>query len=188
MKEMIVSGTVILLALVVVTFACCTQKKNSLAEDGKADELYPGSKGWQPLSGYDNIFIGGPIWWGRPPYIIRTFLEAHPELDGKTIIPFGTHAGSGVSSYTALMCEYFPNATLLEALGISGATAQNDVSSTRTFVESWLKKIGLDKELTSIRRVRTRASDTGKAYRLNGTPANGEHGVYIKNGKKYIER
>ncbi len=48
MKEMIVSGAVILLALVVVTFACCTQKKNSLAEDGKADELYPGSKGWQP--------------------------------------------------------------------------------------------------------------------------------------------
>ena len=38
MKEIIVSGAVILLALVAVTFACCTQKKNSLAKNGKADE------------------------------------------------------------------------------------------------------------------------------------------------------
>ena len=56
------------------------------------------------LADYDNIFIGGPIWCGQPPYIFRTFFEKHAgELNGKTIIPFGTHGGSGVGSYTTLI-------------------------------------------------------------------------------------
>ena len=74
---------------------------------------------------YETIFIGGPIWWGQPPMIIRTFFEAHPELDGKTIIPFGTHGGSGVGSYKTVIQEYFPKATILESLGISGSSIRN---------------------------------------------------------------
>ena len=35
------------------------------------------------IADYQTIFIGGPIWWARPPMIFRTFFEAHPELDGK---------------------------------------------------------------------------------------------------------
>lgn len=31
------------------------------------------------LSEYETIFIGGPIWWARPPMIFHTFFEAHPE-------------------------------------------------------------------------------------------------------------
>ena len=32
------------------------------------------------LADYETIFIGGPIWWGRPPMLFRTFFEKHPEL------------------------------------------------------------------------------------------------------------
>ena len=67
----------------------------------------------------------------RPPMIIRTFMEAHPELADKTIIPFGTHGGSGVGSYTTLIKEYFPNATVLESLGIAGVSIR-DASSKQT--------------------------------------------------------
>ena len=38
---------------------------------------------------YDVIFIGYPIWWGKEPMIIRTFLESY-NLKGKKIVPFCT--------------------------------------------------------------------------------------------------
>ena len=100
------------------------------------------------LADYDNIFIGGPIWSGQPPMIIRTFIEAHQsELSGKTFIPFGTHGGSGVSSYSSLIRSYFPNAKQFESLGIAGTDIRSNASKTR--VENWLKRIGLDKESTN---------------------------------------
>lgn len=111
--------------------------------------LRPAYKGEvENLADYDNIFIGGPIWSGQPPMIIRTFIEAHQsELSGKTFVPFGTHGGSGVSSYSSLIRSYFPNAKLLESLGIAGTDIRSDASKTR--VENWLKRIGLDKESTN---------------------------------------
>ena len=138
------------------------------------------------LADYETVFIGGPIWWARPPMIIRTFMEAHPELADKTIIPFGTHGGSGVGSYTTLIKEYFPNATVLESLGIAGVSIR-DASSKQT-VENWLKKLGVDKQSTAITNVRTRSEDNGVSYSLNGMPSNNQRGLYIKNGKKYVSK
>ena len=111
--------------------------------------LRPAYKGdIENLADYDNIFIGGPIWNGQPPMIIRTFIEAHQsELSDKTFIPFGTHGGSGVSSYSSLIRSYFPNAKQLESLGIAGTDIRSASSKTR--VENWLKRIGLDKESTT---------------------------------------
>ena len=42
------------------------------------------------------IFVGYPIWWGKELMIIRTFLESY-NLKGKTIVPFCTSGGSGIS-------------------------------------------------------------------------------------------
>ena len=111
--------------------------------------LRPAYKGdVENLADYDNIFIGGPIWSGQPPMIIRTFIEAHQsELSGKTFIPFGTHGGSGVSSYSSLIRSYFPNAKKLESLGIAGTDIRSNASKSR--VNNWLKRIGLDKESTN---------------------------------------
>ena len=135
---------------------------------------------------YETIFIGGPIWWGQPPMIIRTFLEAHSELKDKTLIPFGTHGGSGVGSYKTLIQEYFPKATILESLGISGSSIR-DASSKGT-VESWLKRLGVDKQSTAIQSARTRTPYNGRKYALNGQPANGQSKIYIQDNKKYIGR
>lgn len=44
---------------------------------------------------YDTVFVGYPIWWGRAPKIIYTFLESH-DMTGKTVVPFCT---SGSSPY-----------------------------------------------------------------------------------------
>lgn len=45
---------------------------------------------------YDVIFIGYPIWWGKEPMIIRTFLESY-NLKGKKLVTFCTSGGSGIS-------------------------------------------------------------------------------------------
>ena len=135
---------------------------------------------------YETILVGGPIWWGQPPMIIRTFLEAHQELKDKTLIPFGTHGGSGVGSYTTLLKEYFPNATILESLGISGASIRD--ASSKGIVESWLKRLGVNKQSTGVKSAKTRTANSGRKYALNGQPTNGQSGIYIQDNKKYISR
>ena len=51
-----------------------------------------GVDGWDD---YDTVFIGYPIWWGDMPMPVYTFIEKH-DWQGKTIIPFCTHEGSGL--------------------------------------------------------------------------------------------
>ena len=47
------------------------------------------------LDGYQTIFIGYPIWWGKEPRILDTFVEKY-EFDGITCVPFCTSGGGGV--------------------------------------------------------------------------------------------
>ena len=47
------------------------------------------------LSGYDTIYLGYPIWWGKTPRIMLTLLES-VGLAGKKVAPFCTSGGSGV--------------------------------------------------------------------------------------------
>lgn len=47
------------------------------------------------MAEYETVFIGFPIWWGREPSIIDTFLEAY-DFSGKKIIPFCTSGATGV--------------------------------------------------------------------------------------------
>ena len=137
------------------------------------------------IADYATVFIGGPIWCGQPPYIFRTFFEKHSELADKTIIPFGTHGGSGVGSYARVIKEYYPNANVLESLGISGSSIRN--ASSKTTVENWLKRLGIEKRTTALRSISTRSVSDGYAYSLTGQRYSGQRGIYIKNGKKIIK-
>ena len=49
----------------------------------------------EDMGQYEVVFIGFPIWWGREPSIVDTFLEAY-DFSGKTLIPFCTSGGSGI--------------------------------------------------------------------------------------------
>ena len=76
--------------------------------------------------------------------ILHSFCEAYPSLKGKTIIPFGTHGGSGVGSYKSMLQQYYPEAKYLESLGISGASVRDSRSKTK--VREWIKELGLEKK------------------------------------------
>lgn len=58
---------------------------------------------------FDVIFIGYPIWWGKAPKIIYTFLEEY-DFGGKTVIPFCTSGSSGIDSSISPLKTITPNA------------------------------------------------------------------------------
>lgn len=87
---------------------------------------------------YDTVFIGGPVWHGAMPMIIRTFYESY-YLSGKTLVPFSTHAGSGLADCERLAQSYYPNNTILGGLAVRGTDSQN----ARPDVEAWLRRIGI---------------------------------------------
>ena len=86
---------------------------------------------------YDTIFLGYPNWWGDMPMPIYTFLDEY-DLSGKTIAPFITHGGSGLSGTPDNIREEEPNATVTEGLAVNGSSARNSESTVR----QWLSEIG----------------------------------------------
>lgn len=47
------------------------------------------------MAQYDVVFVGFPIWWGREPSVVDTFLTAY-DFSGKRIVPFCTSGGSDI--------------------------------------------------------------------------------------------
>ena len=60
------------------------------------------------IADYDVIFIGYPIWWNLAPRIIDTFIETH-HLAGKTLIPFATSGGSGITNSVGALKKAYPD-------------------------------------------------------------------------------
>ena len=94
------------------------------------------------MDDYNIIFIGYPIWHGRMPQAIYTFLESY-DLTGKTVIPFNTHEGSGQSGTQQVIANALPGSTVLQGLAVRGKTAQEDPEQTKTLVDEWLEEIGV---------------------------------------------
>ena len=88
------------------------------------------------IDDYDTVFIGGPIWWGTYPRVMFTFFDKF-DLNGKTIIPFSTHEGSGLGSVVEDLKSLYPNATFKEAFSIYGTETRKDLSK----VDKWLKRL-----------------------------------------------
>ena len=95
------------------------------------------------LTQYSTIFIGAPVWWGDWPMICYTFFENNAEaLAGKTLVPFSTHEGSGLSGFDRKLSSACPNSTVGEGLAIRGNDAQNNQDNVRSTVNNWLEKLG----------------------------------------------
>ncbi len=95
----------------------------------------------EDLDGYDTVFIGYPIWWGDLPMAVYTFLESY-DFSGKTVVPFCTHEGSGLSGTESSIEETCSGATVLDGLAIRGATAQDEQEEAKSDVLDWLGELG----------------------------------------------
>ena len=91
---------------------------------------------------YDIIFLGYPIWWAGLPMAFHTFMESY-DWQGKTVIPFNTHEGSGQAGTQQVIEDKLSGATVLQGLAVRGSKAQNDAEGTAADVAAWLKELGL---------------------------------------------
>ena len=89
------------------------------------------------LDQYKTIFIGGPVWWGTYPQVMFTYYSKY-DLNGKTIIPFTTHEGSGLGHCVQDVKRAYPQATVTGEFSIYG----HDVRQGKAQVEKWLKGLG----------------------------------------------
>ena len=111
-----------------------------LAKEEQRNGELPEYEGDVDLSGYDIVFIGGPVWWGTYPQVMFTFFKKHAnDLKGKTVIPFTTHEGSGLASCVDDVKKAFPGANVQKGFSIYG----HEVRTERTKVEKWLKSLGI---------------------------------------------
>ena len=81
------------------------------------------------ISQYKIVFVGSPIWWGREPSIIDTFIESY-DFAGKTVIPFVTSGSSDIGDYGTNLQALAPNAKVL-----AGKRFPIDVSATE--LKTW---------------------------------------------------
>lgn len=88
------------------------------------------------LAGYDVIFIGYPIWWGKAPKVIFTFLESH-DLTGKTIIPFCTSHSSGIGSSDTDLHRLATGAEWKQGRRFSGNESEETITN-------WIESMNLN--------------------------------------------
>ena len=80
---------------------------------------------------YDTIIIGFPIWWGVAPREVNTFIESI-NLSEKTLIPFCTSGGSGMSYAENNLKNTYPNYNWKEGKRLFG-------NEEKEFIENWIK-------------------------------------------------
>ena len=86
------------------------------------------------MAQYNVVFVGFPIWWGREPSVVDTFLDAY-DFSGKKIVPFCTSGGSGIGD-TAKRMREITGATVTEGKRMGGEISEKDL-------ETWTAGLGL---------------------------------------------
>ncbi len=71
---------------------------------------------------YDTVLVGFPIWWYVEPRIVDTFLESY-DFSGKTLIPFATSGGSGISKAEQSLQAHCPRANWKRGRLLNGSGA-----------------------------------------------------------------
>lgn len=107
------------------------------AKQEKESGARPGIKGDAKVEDYDVIYLGYPNWWGDMPMAVYTFIEKH-NWRGKTVIPFCTHEGSGLSGTEEKIRRACQGATVGKGLAIKGSVAQNSRDKAEQSVNNWL--------------------------------------------------
>lgn len=87
------------------------------------------------LDGYDEIYLGYPNYWGDMPMAVYTFLEAF-DWTGKTIHPFCTHEGSGLSGTEQKIAAVCKGAHLTPGLAILGSEVDTAAGTVRLWAQN----------------------------------------------------
>ncbi len=109
---------------------CIAQAKKDLQANARPELVsLPDS-----IAGYDEVYLGYPNYLGTMPMAVYTFLENF-DWEGKTIHPFCTHEGSGLSGTEKDIAKAAKGAKVAKGLAIYGSS----VDSAENIVKGWLK-------------------------------------------------
>ena len=84
------------------------------------------------IEDYDTVYIGYPIWWGDCPKIICTFMESY-DFSNKTLIPFCTSGGSGITTSENTL------KSLADANWLDGRRLNSNVSEEE--IKEWIDEL-----------------------------------------------
>ncbi|XVX21206.1 flavodoxin [Actinomycetota bacterium] len=90
------------------------------------------------VAGRRTVLLGSPIWNVQIPRIMRTFVDA-TEWSGIRVVPFTTHAMSGLGGAVEEYRQACRGATMAEGLAVRGER----VRESRPEIEAWLGRVGL---------------------------------------------
>ena len=93
-------------------------------------------------SQYDIVFLGSPIWYGKSPRVILTFLDKYG-FQGKTVIPFVTSASTGISKVNEELPSTYPNINWKEGRRLNGVSDADLRTWVQSFVGSTTQKLYL---------------------------------------------
>ena len=65
------------------------------------------NKTLKEADGYDTILLGFPIWYGKAPRVVFSFLDTY-SFKGKTVIFFATSGGSSIDKANADFKDQYP--------------------------------------------------------------------------------
>lgn len=76
----------------------------------------------------DTVYLGYPIWWGKVPRVILTYVESGA-LAGKTVVPFCTSGSSGIEGSIAELEAADPSATWESGRRFGSSVSEADLAA-----------------------------------------------------------
>ena len=113
----------------------CLDRANQEKAEGTRPELV---ETVENMDDYDVIFLGYPNWWYSCPMALISFLEEY-DFSGKQVYLFCSHGTGGLANSVEDITEVIPDADLSDNVF---DVYEEDASSSRDEVESWLQELG----------------------------------------------
>lgn len=89
------------------------------------------------IDGYDEIFLGYPLWWETAPRAVRTWLESH-DFTGKKLITFATSSSSVRGANGVQLHDSAPSATWIGGRRVQPNATEADMRAWAEF--HWLTR------------------------------------------------
>lgn len=83
---------------------------------------------------YDIVLLGFPIWYGKAPRVVFSFLDAY-SFKGKSVIPFITSGSTGISSAASELKSTYKDINWKTGDRLNGKSSEQ--------LKTWLESLGI---------------------------------------------